>query len=167
MNRLPSVILLSSLMIGVSACLADGIAIPLHPTAGETYAVEARIEGVDEKVAMTLDTGAAYSTLSNDVIKVLLAQGKAVKTGELTARLANGDFCPLYTYTISSLTIGEHCDLQNVEVAVAEGHSRNLLGLSTLQRTAPFTIAFAPQATLNVQSCHPVSQDETRVSLNR
>lgn len=166
MNRFTLMLLIVPALFSSYSFADHDISVPLTRTHGATYAVDARIDGIKGDVAMTLDTGAAYSTLSTDVVTKLVKQGKAVKTGELTARLANGDYCPLYTYKISALSIGDGCVLRNVEVAVTSDNSRNLLGLSTLQHTAPFTIAFGPDAELKMQRCDDATYAQTEVSMN-
>lgn len=166
MNRLCLSLLLLPSFSFAAPTTGDDISVPLNRTAGATYSVDAKVEGYDGEVKMMLDTGAAYSTLSNEVITSLIKNGKAVRTGELTARLANGDYCPLYTYKISSLAIGDDCMLRNVEVAVTSNNSRNLLGLSTLEHTAPFTIAFNPDAALKLGRCDDTTYGRSEVTMN-
>jgi hypothetical protein len=47
-------------------------------------------------------------------------------------------------YSIQSINIGGQCSLQDIEVAVFPGNTRQILGLSTLRQASPFIFSMDP-----------------------
>jgi hypothetical protein len=80
--------------------------------------------------------------------------GEAQYLRELTGILANGTEMQVPVYRLSAVRIGEKCLLQDVEAAVFPGDTRQILGLSALQKAAPFIFSTQPPK-LQLSHCHP------------
>lgn len=158
-TRLAALYLLSASLWGGEALEADSYRIPLTQTDGMTYSLPVVLEGIGE-VAMLLDTGAAYSTLTVELVEKLVSQGKAFKTGQKQARLANGEYCPLYIYQLNELNLGG-CVLRNITVAATDQTSRNLIGIETLKHAEPISIQLSPPV-LSFERCGGASNAGTQ-----
>ena len=55
-------------------------------------------------------------------------------------------------YRLSKLTLGNDCTLRNVEAAVLPQKTRLILGLSALEKTAPFVFSVDPPS-LALSNC--------------
>jgi len=135
-------------------------AIAVHPGAtvinmetngASTFYVHGEILGMGP-VKMMVDTGSGYSTINEETLAVLKHHGHAEYVKELTGILANGDRMVVEVYSISALSIGNNCWLENIEVAVFPGKTRQILGLSALKKTAPFTFSVDPPE-LSLSNC--------------
>jgi hypothetical protein len=62
---------------------------------------------------------------------------------QLRAVLANGSELIIPVYAINQLRIG-NCTIRNVEAAVFPARTRQILGLSALNKAAPFTFSVSP-----------------------
>jgi len=117
--------------------------ISMETTGASTFYVKGEILGMGP-VKMMVDTGSGYSTINEETLDVLKQQGKAEYVKELTGILANGEKMVVKVYSISAINIGNNCWLKNIEVAVFPGKTRQILGLSALKKTAPFTFSVDP-----------------------
>jgi predicted aspartyl protease len=99
-----------------------------------------------------VDTGAGYMTITMETLKRSQEAGTATYLRELDGRLADGSILRVPVYRLSEITIGNACQLRDVEVAVLPGASRGLLGLSALRRTSPFEFSVDPP-TLRLSNC--------------
>ncbi len=144
----------------VMLILASGVAsgedfshaVPMLEKGTATYYVVAAVGG--QTVDLLVDTGAGYATLNRNIIALLRHAGVARRTGAIEAVLANGQSVELPIYTISALNLGG-CVVKNVEVAQTPPNARNLLGLSVLRQTAPFSFSLEP-AELRLSHCAAV-----------
>ncbi len=91
-----------------------------------------------------VDTGAGMITLNRALFKQISREGSVEKIGKIAARLANGKYQTMALYKVESFSIGENCDLGEMEVAVMNNSGRNILGLSALIKVAPFSIHTNP-----------------------
>jgi predicted aspartyl protease len=133
----------------VTNTLNMGLEVPLKQSAGGTLYLTASAAGVAGD--FLLDTGAGMVTLSQAMFDKLQRARQVEHVREMAARLANNRFQRVDVYRVSDFRIGE-CRLGTVEVAVMEGGSRNLLGLSALGLAAPFAIQLAPPS-LSLSQC--------------
>lgn len=134
-----------------SACLAGDISVPIHEKPGNTFYVAGRIQGYGA-TEFLIDTGASYMAINQEMLKTLQRGGHAQFLRALTGMMADGRHSTIPIYSISGIVIGENCVLSNVEAAVLPGNTRNILGLSVLKRTAPFTLSMDPPA-LSLNGC--------------
>jgi len=108
-----------------------------------TYYVEGEILGAGP-VDMMVDTGSGYSTINEHTLSILKKNGKASYKKDLIGILANGKKMQVEVYTLSAINIGGSCWLRNVDAAVFPGKTRQILGLSALGKTSPFTFSMDP-----------------------
>ena len=85
-------------------------------------------------------------------LKKLQANNQATYVRDLIGILANGKKMRVPIYRISSLILGDDCELQNIEAAVFPGKTRQILGLNTLRKAGSFVFTFEP-ATLVLSQC--------------
>ncbi|MGV6859185.1 MAG: retropepsin-like aspartic protease family protein [bacterium] len=132
--------------------MADGLSTKVSMTekASSTFYVAGSLNGYG-KIDMLVDTGASFTSISEPILEEMVSRGEASHTGEIKARLANGEICDVSIYRISSLMIGDSCEVRNIEVVSSEGNT-NLLGLSALRHAAPFTFSMEP-AELLLSNC--------------
>lgn len=144
MNRLRDVF--CALLAGASMAAAAGqfgTAVDMQVRDSVTYYVAVRMAGVGTADLM-VDTGSGYMTINEQMLAALKQAGQVRYLRQLRGRLANGRELEVPIYNIARLGIGEHCWLDDVEAAVFPGHTRAILGLNALQRTAPFVFSFDP-----------------------
>lgn len=91
-----------------------------------------------------VDTGAGMITLDRALFNEVSRDGSVEKIGKIAARLANGKHQIMSLYKVQSFSIGENCELGEMEVAVMKHSGRNILGLSALIKAAPFSIHTDP-----------------------
>jgi hypothetical protein len=82
--------------------------------------------------------------------------GNAEYVGELTGVMADGRQHRLPVYRIKRLVLGKDCVLDNVEAAVFPHDTRMLLGLSALEKAAPFVFSTNPPS-LSLSNCGTAS----------
>ncbi len=128
-----------------SASIASdfGTSVPINKKGFTTYYVSGSING-SGTTDFLVDTGSGYSAINEATLDKLKIQGKAEFMKNVSATLANGSNVTLPVYKISSINIGGECDIYNVEAVVLPGRMRNILGLSALEKTAPFAISVNP-----------------------
>ena len=129
--------------------------IPMNQKRLATYYVEASLHGSGD-VEFMVDTGAGYTTINEDTLALLVAVNNAVYVGELTGVMADGSQHRLPVYRIKRLVLGKDCVLDNVEAAVFPRDTRMLLGLSALEKAAPFVFSTNPPA-LSLSNCGTAS----------
>jgi predicted aspartyl protease len=150
--------LATSLTLLTSEATADTL-IPLRPHSQlETFYINVDVGNHDEEYLV--DTGAGYMTITTATLARSKEAGKATYLRELDGRMADGSVLRVPVYRLSEITIGDACQLRDVEVAVLPGASRGLLGLSALRRTSPFEFSVDPP-TLRLSNCtiHTVALD--------
>lgn len=112
--------------------------IPLLQSKGGTLYLEATLESL-VKASFLLDTGSSLLTLNEATFKALTKNQKLAATRTSAARMANGKILKVSQYQLSSVRIGDTCEVGPVEVAVLP-KGNNILGINTLLRVAPMTI---------------------------
>lgn len=100
-----------------------------------------------------VDTGSSYMTINESTLAELRTVGNPRYQRDLKGVLANGAEMQVPVYKISDVLIGENCLLEEVEVAVFPGKTRQILGLSALLKTAPFTFSTEPPQ-LQLSNCN-------------
>ncbi|HQU15200.1 MAG: hypothetical protein B7Z66_05720 [Chromatiales bacterium 21-64-14] len=120
-----------------------GHTIPMIHRGASTYYVGGDITGYG-KVEFMVDTGSGYMTINEDTLAVLQRSGDAVYVKDLTGIMADGTRRTVPVYRIKAVTLGGDCVLHNVDAAVFPQRTRLLLGLSALEKTAPFVFSTNP-----------------------
>ncbi len=136
--------LAAGLALVSSAALGDkfDVTVPMYGKGMATYYVDAEIAdlGISE---FMVDTGSGYLTINEQTLNALQAREQVQYVKELRAILANGSELIIPVYAIKQLRIGT-CTLRNVEAAVFPARTRQILGLSALNKAAPFTFSVEP-----------------------
>jgi clan AA aspartic protease (TIGR02281 family) len=149
MQRMALIVTTLAGLAAGTVCPADEVGIPIHEKRGTTFYVSGAIEGYGD-TEFLIDTGASHLAIDERTLKSLQRGGHARYLRRLSGTLADGRRQAVPIYSISSIRIGENCVLREVEAAVLPGATRNILGLSVLRRTAPFTLSMdPPQLSLN------------------
>ena len=132
------------LILAATPALGDDVdvTVPMHDKGLSTYYVHAQIAdlGISE---FMVDTGSGYMTINEQTLNALQKRKQAQYVKEMRAILANGTELIIPVYAINQLRIGG-CTLRNVEVAVFPARTRQILGLSALNKAAPFTFSIDP-----------------------
>ncbi len=153
---------LLKIVVGLLACLtanmlmaASYMTIPMNQKRLATYYVDANMQGSGE-VEFMVDTGAGYTTINEHTLKSLIQADNAEYVGELTGVMADGTQHQLPVYRIRQLVLGNGCLLNDVEAAVFPKNTRMLLGLTALEKAAPFVFSTNPPS-LSLSNCSTVS----------
>ena len=109
----------------------------------QTFYVSGRIHD-SPLTEFMVDTGSSYMTINEDTLALLNETGQADYIKEVSGILANGARIPISIYSIPKVEIGANCILNDVEVAVFPGRTRQILGLSALLKAAPFVFSVDP-----------------------
>ncbi len=117
--------------------------IPLYKKSAQTYYIKAQIGNLATTEFM-LDTGSGYNTINEETLEKLKANGSATYIKNIVGILADGSLKTVPIWSLSQFNIGGVCILKNVEAAVFPNRTRQILGLSALKMTAPFTVSFDP-----------------------
>ncbi|HEY5733306.1 MAG TPA: retropepsin-like aspartic protease [Gammaproteobacteria bacterium] len=133
------------------ALAAPYMTIPMIQKQLATYYVDASLSGGGD-VEFMVDTGAGYTTINEHTLELLLQTDNADYVGELTGVMADGRQQHFPVYRIKQLVLGGDCVLTNVEVAVFPEKTRMLLGLSALEKAAPFVFSTNPPR-LSLSNC--------------
>ncbi|WP_316367485.1 retropepsin-like aspartic protease [Candidatus Thiodiazotropha sp. CDECU1] len=126
--------------------------VPMYSKGASTYYIAGKIGNMPETEFM-VDTGSSYMTINEATLSELQANGSPRYLRDLKGILANGDVLSVPVYTITNVRIGEECLLDEVDVAVFPGKTRQILGLSALSKTAPFIFSTQPPQ-LQLSHCH-------------
>lgn len=117
--------------------------VPLKDKGASTYYVPCQIAGYG-KLEMLVDTGSAYTTINEQTLNILKRRGQAIYVKEMIAKLADGAYKTVPIYRITSISIGDACEIEDVETAVLPGNTRSLLGLNALNKTGPIMFSLDP-----------------------
>lgn len=117
--------------------------VPMRDRGAATYYVQGQIEGYGATELM-VDTGSGYLTINEDALATLKREQRVDYVRQLTGVLADGSEMVVPVYKVKSVTIGENCELRDVEAAVFPGKTRFILGLSALTKAAPFIFSIDP-----------------------
>jgi len=108
-----------------------------------SFYVATNIQGVGES-SLLVDTGAGYSTISQNTLELLQETGDATYLKKLEGVLADGSRIKVPLYRITSLNIGGNCQIRDIEVAVFPNRSQEILGLNILEKVSPFIFSTSP-----------------------
>ena len=118
------------------------VTVPMHDKGLATYYVNAQIADLGMSEFM-VDTGSGYLTINEQTLIALQERQQVQYVKQLRAVLANGSELIIPVYAINQLRIG-NCTIRNVEAAVFPARTRQILGLSALNKAAPFTFSVNP-----------------------
>jgi len=139
-------------LLYAGATLGDAYTIiPMNQKRLATYYIQASMQG-SGAVEFMVDTGAGYTTINEHTLDRLLKADNAVYVGELTGVMADGSQHQLPIYRIKHLVLGDDCVLADVEAAVFPADTRMLLGLTALEKAAPFVFSTNPPR-LSLSNC--------------
>lgn len=145
---------LATLLIWACSSSAEEIArfeVPMQNQGASTFYVNSTIHG-SEECLMLIDTGSGHSVINETTLASLKASGNANFIKNLRGVMADGSSKIVPLYRISAITIGDSCVIRDVEAAVLPNNARQILGISTLQKAAPFGLSFDPP-TLSLTGC--------------
>ncbi len=142
---------LFTLSLGDMVNAASFQTIPMNQKQLATYYIEANMHG-SGAVEFMVDTGAGYTTINENTLALLKQAGNADYIGELTGVMADGSQHRLPVYRIRRLVLGKDCVLSDVEAAVFPQNTRMLLGLTALEKAAPFVFSTDPPR-LSLSNC--------------
>jgi len=125
--------------------------IPMNQKQLATYYVDVSLSDSADMEFM-VDTGAGYTTINEQTLELLLQGDNAEYLGQLTGVMADGSQHRLPLYRIRRLVLGRDCVLFDVEAAVFPEDTRMLLGLSALEKAAPFVFSTNPPR-LSLSNC--------------
>lgn len=124
--------------------------VELEARSGGTFYVDAVL--VDSvPVKLLLDTGASMLTVNKTTFRQLRDQTDLFYSHDLGFRNANGKINKVKVYILPRLTLGDGCQLEDVEVAVMSGGS-NILGMNVLTQFAPLGLSVQPPR-LELSNC--------------
>lgn len=118
------------------------VTVPMHDKGMATWYVNAQIADLGMSEFM-VDTGSGYLTINEHTLIALQERQQVQYVKQLRAVLANGTELIIPVYAINQLRIG-NCTIHNIEAAVFPARTRQILGLSALNKAAPFTFSVDP-----------------------
>jgi predicted aspartyl protease len=118
------------------------VTVPMYAKGMATYYVRAQLADLASGEFM-VDTGSGYLTINEHTLDALKARKQAQYVKELRAVLANGAELIIPVYRINEFRIGT-CVIRDVDAAVFPARTRQILGLSALNKAAPFTFSVDP-----------------------
>jgi predicted aspartyl protease len=131
-----------------------GTIIPMNRKGTATYYISGNIPGFGD-VEMMVDTGAGFMTINEDTLAVLRQSGDIEYVKKLTGMMADGSRRTIPVYRLAQVTLGQDCVLHDVEAAVFPRSTRLILGLSALEKAAPFVFSTNPPS-LGLSNCRPM-----------
>ena len=105
-----------------------------------------------------VDTGSGYVVLTKATFDAVRDLTGTRHLRDITGRMANGKSARARIYHLARLELAGNCILEDVEVAVMAGSTRNILGLSALRRVAPFAMELSPPRLL-YSACTPTATE--------
>lgn len=126
----------------------QALTLPLINHGASTFYLKAQL-GSLQHTEMMLDTGSGYMTINQDSLSRLKQKGEVTFVKKIGGILANGSKLVVPVWRINRLALSSGCVLHDVEAAVFPGKTRQILGLSALEKAGPLTLSFnPPQITL-------------------
>ena len=130
--------------------------IPMQTYGAHTYYIKSEIPGAGH-FPMLVDTGSAYSVINEETLASLSNDGRAHFIKNLRGTMADGSERVIALYRISAINLGGNCLIKDVHAAIFPGKTRQIIGISTLMRAAPFAMSFEPPM-LSLNQCVPQVQ---------
>lgn len=149
--RLLILLLILSFSFNAAVFANQTHSLPLLVSASRTFYVEATLGDLNSSKFM-LDTGSGYTTINQASFESLQKQHKIRFVKKVTGVLADGSQRTVEIWEVESLTLNGECTLKNIQVAFMPGTQRQILGLTTLAKAAPFTVSIDPPS-LTVSNC--------------
>jgi predicted aspartyl protease len=134
--------------------------VPMLYKGAATYYVDAQLADSDIGEFM-VDTGSGYLTINENTLTALKVNDRVRYVKDLSAILADGSRLVVPVYTVSRLRIGAQCTLYDVEAAVFPGSTRQILGLSALNKAAPFIFSVNPPQLVLSNCIEPAGTDQS------
>ncbi len=116
--------------------------IPMLTGGAATFYVQGQL-GDLETTDFMVDTGSGFMTINQATLDQLMARELAHYERDMRGVLADGSELVVPIYRIARFNIGANCVIENVEAALFQT-SRQILGLSALNRAAPFIFSVDP-----------------------
>ena len=129
----------------------NGISIPLTSRGTSTFYITAQL-GDTKPNRFMVDTGSGYTTINEDSLALLKEKGQAIFVKNIGGILADGSERIVPIWRVNSIALNDACILNNVEVAVFPGKTRQLLGVSALKKAGSVTLTFDPPM-LTLKAC--------------
>ena len=130
--------------------------IPMQTYGAHAFYIESEIPGAGH-FPMLVDTGSAYSVINEETLSRLNNKGQAHFIKNLRGTMADGSERVIALYRISAINLGGNCLIKDVHAAIMPGKTRQIIGISTLMRAAPFAMSFDPPM-LSLAQCVPQAQ---------
>jgi predicted aspartyl protease len=128
---------------GAASAERFGHAAPLERKPSGNYYLDVSLApGMSEE--FLVDTGSGYVVLTKATFDAVRDLPGTRHLRDITGRMANGKSARARIYHLARLELAGNCVLEDVEVAVIPGSTRNILGLSALRRVAPFAMELSP-----------------------
>ncbi len=137
---------ISLVLFWVPAESAETIAkyqIPMQKQGSSTFYINSSLLD-DPQSLMLVDTGSSHSVINQATMTKLQASGDAKFVKNLQAIMADGSKKIVPLYQIARITLGEGCELHDIKATVISNNARQILGISALQKAAPFGFSFNP-----------------------
>jgi predicted aspartyl protease len=100
--------------------------------------------GAGVETELLVDTGSGYVALTRETFARLKGSPGVTYLRDIAGSMANGKVLSVPVYRVASLKLGSSCVLNDVEVAVMPGGTRDILGLSALRKAEPFALQLEP-----------------------
>ncbi len=143
--------------------VAEQSLVPMQTHGAQTYYINSEILGAGQ-YSMLVDTGSAYSVINEQTLASLSSKGQAHFVKKLRGTMADGSERIIPLYRITAINLGGNCLIKDIHAAVLPGNARQIIGVSTLMRAAPFAMSFNPP-TLSLNQCTaPMQQASLEVS---
>jgi predicted aspartyl protease len=126
----------------------------MHTQGARTFYINSTIQN-SYRSKMLVDTGSSHSVINQATLKHLQASGDAKFLKNLQAIMADGSKRIVPLYQISNIVLGEGCLLREIEATVLPNNTRQILGISALQKAGPFGFSFNPP-TLSLSHCDAI-----------
>lgn len=130
--------------------------IPMQTYGASTYYINSEILGAGQ-YSMLVDTGSAYSVINEETLASLNSKGQAYFVKKLRGKMADGSEKVIPLYRIAAINLGGNCLIKDIHAAILPGKTRQIIGISTLMRAAPFAMSFDPPM-LSLNQCVPKIQ---------
>jgi predicted aspartyl protease len=121
----------------------DTIAVPIHQNGAATFYLKGKLGDLAYADFM-VDTGSGYVVINEESLTQLQKNGQAKYVKHIKGILANGKKFIVPVWRITTLTLAGRCVIHDVDAAVFPGKTRQILGLTALQKAAPFSVSFDP-----------------------
>ena len=138
--------------------------IPMQTYGASTYYINSEILGAGQ-YSMLVDTGSAYSVINEETLASLSSNGQAFFVKKLRGKMADGSERVIPLYRIAAINLGGNCLIKDIHAAILPGKTRQIIGISTLMRAAPFAMSFDPPM-LSLNQCAPRMQQQANLEIN-